>query len=322
MPSIETPIAELPFATEVNVAGTNVSSKATITWEKDGKAVSGNAKLNTTYEASVTLTAENGYALVDAFGAIASVTLNGNAVDSSDITANADGTLTIYLGEYTSVMRKVTEVTAPAVPAAFTNYYTAEDVLSATELTVPAKVTLEGTTKPNPVDMEVEWTIANAENAPYDATPGAENTFKWVVKESAYANYDKNGVILEGTVTIRNKALLAAGTTEADDTGTATYKITTSDMTNGTVTYVAPTDAKATTITIPDTVVIDGVTYKVTAIEKNAIKKNAYAKKVIIGNNVVTIGANAFDGCKKLESVTIGSSVKTIGKSAFANCNK
>ena len=42
---------------------------------------------------------------------------------------------------------------------------------------------------------------------------------------------------------------------------------------------------------------------------------------VVIGNNVLSIGANAFDGCSGLTSVTIGSSVATIGNEAFKNCS-
>lgn len=165
--------------------------------------MSGNAELNTAYTASVTLTAADGYALIDASGVAADVILNGKTVDSSDITANVDGTITVILGDYTSVKRKLIEVTAPAVPVEFANYYTAENVLSARELSVPAKVTLEGITKPEIVDMEVEWLLANAD--PYDSTPGAANTFHWVLKESAYADYDKNNVVIDGTVTIQNK---------------------------------------------------------------------------------------------------------------------
>ena len=103
--------------------------------------------------------------------------------------------------------------------------------------------------------------------------------------------------------------------------GKATYKVTTSDVSNGTVTYVAPTDAKATIVTIPDTVVIDGMTYKVTAIEKNAFRNNKYIKKVIIGNNIITIGDNAFYGCKKLKTVKFGKNVKIIGNKAFYKCS-
>ena len=114
----------------------------------------------------------------------------------------------------------------------------------------------------------------------------------------------------------------AVGTESTSDDGTATYKVTVSGLTNGELTYIAPTNKKSTTVIIPDTVVIDGVTYKVTAAEKNAFKNNKYIKKLIIGNNVKTIGKSAFAGCKKLKSVTIGKSVSKIGAKAFYGCKE
>ncbi|MBO5487744.1 MAG: leucine-rich repeat protein, partial [Eubacterium sp.] len=50
---------------------------------------------------------------------------------------------------------------------------------------------------------------------------------------------------------------------------------------------------------IPNTVKINGKTYKVTSISNNVFK-----------------------GCKKLKEVTIGTNVKKIGKKAFYNCKK
>ena len=110
------------------------------------------------------------------------------------------------------------------------------------------------------------------------------------------------------------------GTEDVSDDGKAAYKVTKSDLEKGTVTYVAPTDAKATTVTIPATVEIDGVEYSVTAIEKNAFKKNKNLKTVTIGKNVKTIGANAFYNCTKLKTVTFGSNVTAIGDKAFYKC--
>ena len=110
------------------------------------------------------------------------------------------------------------------------------------------------------------------------------------------------------------------GTEDVSDDGKAAYKVTKSDLEKGTVTYVAPTDAKATTVTIPATVEIDGVKYSVTAIEKNAFKKNKNLKTVTIGKNVKTIGSNAFYNCTKLKTVTFGSNVTAIGDKAFYKC--
>ncbi len=111
----------------------------------------------------------------------------------------------------------------------------------------------------------------------------------------------------------------AAGTTQPDSEGKATYKVTTSDLNSGTVTYMAPVDLKVTDITVPDTVSIDGVIYRVTAIEKNAFK-NAKITRITIGNNVTTIGTNAFYGCKKLKTVKFGTNVTSIGDKAFYKC--
>ena len=110
------------------------------------------------------------------------------------------------------------------------------------------------------------------------------------------------------------------GTKDTSDDGKATYKVTKSDLEKGTVTYVAPTNKKATTVIIPATVEIDGVKYSVTAIEKNAFKNNKYIKSVSIGKNVKTIGASAFYKCTKLKTVTFGSNVTSIGDKAFYKC--
>ncbi len=116
------------------------------------------------------------------------------------------------------------------------------------------------------------------------------------------------------------KQPLPVGTTDKSDDGKATYKVTASKATNGTVTYVAPTNKKATSVAIPDTVTVGGITYKVTAIDKNAFKENKNIKSVTIGKNITTIGANAFYNCTKLKTVKFGSNVTTIGDKAFYKC--
>ena len=100
------------------------------------------------------------------------------------------------------------------------------------------------------------------------------------------------------------------------------YKVTKSDAKNGEVTFAKLKSSVKGTVKIPDTVTIDGITYKVTAIEANAFKNNKNITKVIIGNNVTVIGKNAFAGCKKLSSVTVGKNVKTISAGAFSGCAK
>ncbi|MGN0155429.1 MAG: leucine-rich repeat domain-containing protein [Lachnospiraceae bacterium] len=114
----------------------------------------------------------------------------------------------------------------------------------------------------------------------------------------------------------------AAGTTDTSDDGTATYKVTTSDLTKGTVAYVAPTNKNATTVSVPATATIDGITYKVTSIADNAFANNKKLTKVTIGSNVTTISDKAFYKCTALTKITIPSKVKKIGKQAFYGCKK
>lgn len=82
-------------------------------------------------------------------------------------------------------------------------------------------------------------------------------------------------------------------------------------------------DNTSGTVTIADSFVIGGVEYKVTTIPANLFKGNKNIKTVKGGNNLTTIGANAFSGCKAMTSVNITSpNLKTIGKKAFYNCKK
>jgi hypothetical protein len=71
-------------------------------------------------------------------------------------------------------------------------------------------------------------------------------------------------------------------------------------------------------VTIPATVSINGTSYKVTAIAKNAFAGCTKLKEVTIGKNVTTIGKNAFSGASKLKTITIKSKVLTkVGANAL-----
>lgn len=84
-----------------------------------------------------------------------------------------------------------------------------------------------------------------------------------------------------------------------------------------------PRKATEKKFTVPGTVKIDGVTFKVTEISKNAFKNNKKLTQVIIGKHVTKIGANAFNGAKKLKKITIKSTqLKKVGKKAFKGIDK
>ncbi|MBE5927711.1 MAG: hypothetical protein E7270_12210 [Lachnospiraceae bacterium] len=78
------------------------------------------------------------------------------------------------------------------------------------------------------------------------------------------------------------------------------YKITKSSKTNGTVSVYSLVNKNKTSVTIPQTIKIDGYKFKVTVIEKNAFK-NAKKLKMI---NIKTLY------------------LKAVGKNAFKNINK
>ena len=91
----------------------------------------------------------------------------------------------------------------------------------------------------------------------------------------------------------------------------------------GTVEYLGPNNKKATKITVPNNVKVNGIKFKVTSIANNAVKNNKNLTTVTIGTNVTKIGANSFNGCKKLKTVTIRSTkINKIGKNAFKGIHK
>lgn len=96
------------------------------------------------------------------------------------------------------------------------------------------------------------------------------------------------------------------------------YRVTSTSKKNPTVSYQG--GEKKTTVVIPEKVSIEGVTYKVTSIAKDAFRNNKKIKKVVIAHNITKIEDNAFKGCKNLTSIVIGKNVKTIGKQAFSGC--
>ena len=200
--------------------------------ENGEKEVTGIADWNTTYKAAFTLTTGIVDNVAYVFGDSVSVTVDEESL-SNALAPRVDGTVTVTR-EFTTAKRKIVSVAAPEVPTdnTFTTYYGYKgytEVLSNggnNELGKQATVTLEGT---GPVpstteDMDVIWTVANAGGAPYDKTPGAENTFRWTIPASEFPNYDASACQgydaatgdITDTVTITNKAATPVTITGTD----------------------------------------------------------------------------------------------------------
>ncbi len=117
-------------------------------------------------------------------------------------------------------------------------------------------------------------------------------------------------------------AYFPVGTRFYDNSHKTTFMV---NSASGTVALVKPEFKTMKKYTVPETISVSGVTYRVTEIKANAFKNNKQLKSVVIGSNVEKIGSKAFYGCKKLSKITIKTkklTSKTVGKKAFGKIYK
>ena len=118
--------------------------------------------------------------------------------------------------------------------------------------------------------------------------------------------------------TIQKTFAIKAAEGKTYTVGKGKYKVTDTSAKNRTVTFMAPVKKTYSSFSVPSKVKIGNDTYKVTAVAKNAFKKNTKLTSVTIGSNVKTIGSYAFYGDSQLKKITIKSTKLTsAGKNAF-----
>lgn len=101
------------------------------------------------------------------------------------------------------------------------------------------------------------------------------------------------------------------------------YKVTKCTTSVKQVTITGSSKKNITSLSVPATVKYNGMSFKVTAVNKKAFKKQKKLKSVTIGKNVKSIGASAFEGCSKLAKIKFsGTAIKSIGKNAFKGIKK
>lgn len=113
----------------------------------------------------------------------------------------------------------------------------------------------------------------------------------------------------------KQETSLKKGTKITEKKSKAVYKVNG----NKTVEY-NKVDKKAKTSTIPTTIKVNGVNYRVTAIAPKAFVNNKNLKKVVIPASVRSIGKQAFSGCKNLKTIVIQTpylTKKSVGIKAF-----
>lgn len=116
------------------------------------------------------------------------------------------------------------------------------------------------------------------------------------------------------------KKMPPVGTIIKDKKTNGQYKVITSEPQKVTLQYLKPMNAKNKSVSIANSIKINGVSCKVTSIAKNALKGNQKVKTVTIGKYVTSIGDKAFYKCSALTKVTIPANVGNIGKQAFYGC--
>ena len=114
---------------------------------------------------------------------------------------------------------------------------------------------------------------------------------------------------------------LQAGDPVMDSSTGTMYRVTKAGSSSKTVEY-ALANSSSKTIVVPDNIVINGASYKVTSIAGSAFKNNKTIQSVTVGSNVKTIDSKAFYGCKNLEKIVLAKNVTSIGSKAFYKCTK
>ena len=265
---------------------------------------------------------------------------------SASITAGSafkvtDGSATIYSGTLKNAASFV--------------FFASPDLTSGTSYTLTA-----GSSSTSVTAASAGSTVNGAQNAMPTQTFGGEMAFGMTPPDMQSQGNDTTATSGGGSVSGSSSSATASvsssetsgGTVEdfddsvvvSDDTTAEDVVLTTdTDMVKGDSVSVADTKGNEVSYTItgsstvsynvedtygkkvivPNTVTINDATYRVTKIEAGALKDNDEITRVVIGENVKTIGAKAFANCDSLKTITVdGSVLKTVGKKAFKGISK
>ena len=131
-------------------------------------------------------------------------------------------------------------------------------------------------------------------------------------------SWDNSGLLTPMGQSMQSLTYAADGGIYTDTATQARYELNTKKKTASLVGL----GASRTSLKMPASVKIGGISYKVTSVAAKALKGHTRIKELTIGSNVTSIGKNAFQNCTEMVSAVIGSKVKSIGVSAFQGCKK
>ncbi|MCR5468558.1 MAG: leucine-rich repeat domain-containing protein [Lachnospiraceae bacterium] len=175
--------------------------------------------------------------------------------------------------------------------------------------------------------------VGNAGNRVYTAvfTPNDQDipavTLPIQVKVEAKKTDDSNKTDVSNNTDASNNNVktnedetsVAKGTKVIDRTSKAKYEITWVEKGKEEAAYLATTDKKAKTVTVPGTLEYKGTTYKVQFLAANAFKNKKKITNIKLHDNLLAIGDKAFYGCSGLKKLVIPKNVFKIGAYAFKN---
>ena len=231
---IDTPAANTALDTSASCTTTGVSNTAPqITWTPSATT----AGYNTSYTASITLTADTGYAFTDATTA----TVSGNSATS--VKKNADGTLTVTYAFPATAKDKLVSITSPqAITVANGTAY------DAMNLPTTVNIVTEGNTASS---AQVTWDTTTPASGNYDPSVLTEQTVTLKGTVTCPDSIDANGVELTTTITITISAAGIVGAPTANPvagTYTENQSVTLTSSTVGATIYYT-TDGSEPTIT-------------------------------------------------------------------------
>lgn len=231
---IETPVSNTALDTEASCATTGVSSTTPqITWTSSDTT----AGYNTSYTASITLTATTGYEFIDSTTA----TVSGN--NATSITKNTDGTLTVTYDFPATAKDRLISITTPqAITAANGTAYS--------DMNLPEQVNI--VTEGNTVSSaSVTWNTTTPAGGSYEPSELTEQTVILTGTVTCPDSIDDNGIPLTTTITITISAagIVGAPTVNlAAGTYTENQSVTLTSSTEGATIYYT-TDGSEPTIT-------------------------------------------------------------------------
>ena len=231
---IATPVSNTALDAEASCVTEGVSSTTPqITWTPSDST----AGYNTSYTASITLTAATGYEFTDSTTA----TVLGN--NATSITKNTDGTLTVTYDFPATAKDKLISITAPqSITVANGTAY------SAMNLPATLSIVTEGNTE---TSAPVEWNTTTPANGSYVPSVLTEQTVTLTGTVICPDSIDDNGIPLTTTITITISAAGIVGAPTANPTA-GTYaenqSVTFTSSTEGATIYYT-TDGSEPTIT-------------------------------------------------------------------------